>query len=584
MFKKVILSSLVLFALHSCVDTRDLSKNIVISHILSNPDGLHPFNDNSVMRSFIFQYTQKSLVKLDLESLEYIPSLAKSMPKISEDGLRFEYELREDIRWDDGSQVTAKDVEFTTKLQLCPLTDNAQIRGNYTSVIKDIELDPTNPLKFTMVAFGKNVTSKSIFSEVWIQQQSHWDPKGVLDDLTFENIHSENFKEKKEWSDWFNAFNHGDNRYKPERLVGLGPYQVSDWVTGSYIIVERKDNWWGREDSSIYNQSYPEEIIFKIIKDDASVFLSLKSEELDATNRIGTTKLFKLQGHDYFNENYHSDFLNQYTYYYAGMNTRPDGVKRKAFFTDVRVRRAMAHLVPVEEIIEVLLLGEGSRQVSNVSNLKKVFNDTLDVINLDLEKAKQLLTDAGWVDTDNDNIRDKVVNGEKLQLSFEFSYMSSAASKETALMIKESMWRAGVDVKPNPMDFTLFYKNAQEHDFDMMLGGWGGSASYSNPFQLWHTSSWVNKGSNFCGFGDAYSDSLIDAANAAIDPEMHRDAMWKLQAKIYQDQPYIFMYSPKRKIVIHKRFDNTKMYFEKPGFILNNFSLKENYQNLTPTP
>ena len=122
----------------------------------------------------------------------------------------------------------------------------------------------------------------------------------------------------------------------------------------------------------------------------------------------------------------------------------------------------------------------------------------------------------GWIDTDDNNIRDKIVNGEKLQLSFELSYMSSPASKETALMIKESMWRAGVEVKPNPMDFTLFYKNAQEHDFDMMLGGWGGSASYSNPYQLWHTSSWANKGSNFCGFGDAESDSLIGAANMQL--------------------------------------------------------------------
>ncbi|MGC6470957.1 MAG: ABC transporter substrate-binding protein [Flavobacteriales bacterium] len=584
MLKKILIVITSIVILGGCIDTRDLSKNIVVSHILSNPDGLHPFNDNSVMRSFIFQYTQKSLVKLDLETLEYIPYLVKKLPVISEDGLVYEYELKDNLRWDDGTQVTAKDVEFTTKLQLCPLTDNTQIRGNYSSVIKSIELDPNDPLKFTMVAFGKNVTNKSIFSEIWIQQKSHWDPNGILDDLTFEAIHNPNFEEKKEWSDWFNAFNHGDNRYKPERLVGLGAYQVSDWVTGSYIIVKRKDNWWGQGDISKYNKNFPEEIIFKIIKDDASVFLSLKSEELDATNRIGTTKLFKLQGHEYFNKNYDSDFLNQYTYYYAGMNTRPDGVKRKAFFKDVRVRRAMAHLIPIDEIIEVLLMGEGSRQVSNVSNLKKVFNDTLEVIDLDLEKAKQLLTDAGWVDTDGNNIRDKVINGEKLQLSFEFSYMSSAASKETALMIKESMWRAGVDVKPNPMDFTLFYKNAQEHDFDMMLGGWGGSASYSNPFQLWHTSSWVNKGSNFCGFGDAYSDSLIDAANSAIDPEIHRDAMWKLQAKIYEDQPYVFMYSPKRKIVIHKRFDNTKMYYEKPGFILNNFSLKESYQNMTPTP
>ena len=584
MYKNLLTVIISIVLLSACVDNRDLSKNIVIAHISSNPDGLHPFNDNSVMRSFIFEHTQKTLVKLDLESLEYMPSLVKTLPKISEDGLRYHYELRDDVKWEDGSELTADDVVFTAKLQICPLTDNANVRGNYSSVIKNVILDPDNPKKFTMVAFGKNVTNANIFSEVYIQQKSNWDPEGVLDDLTFEEIHNPNFKEKKEWSDWFNAFNHGDNRYQPERLVGLGPYQISEWETGSYIIAKKKENWWGDNDTLIYNQNYPEEIIFKIITDDASVFLSLKSQELDATNRVGTSKLFKLQKHEYFNENYHSDFLNQYSYYYAGLNTRPDGIKRKKFFTDVKVRRAMAHLVPVDEIIEVLLHGEGSRQVAQLSNLKKNYNDTLKLIELDVEKAKKLLDEAGWIDTDDDNVRDKMVNGEKLQLSFELSYMSGAASKETALMIKESMWRAGVEVNPNPMDFTLFYKNAQEHDFDMMLGGWGGSASYSNPYQLWHTSSWANKGSNFCGFGDAFSDSLIDAANAAIDSEEHRHAIWQLQAKIYEDQPYVFMYSPKRKIVIHKRFDNANMYYEKPGFVLHNFKLKDSYINQTPMP
>ena len=88
----------------------------------------------------------------------------------------------------------------------------------------------------------------------------------------------------------------------------------------------------GDADSSIYNQNYPEEIIFKIIKDDAAVFLSLKSQELDATNRIGTSKLFKLQKHDYFNDAYHSAFMNQYSFYYLGMNMRPDGIKKEKLF------------------------------------------------------------------------------------------------------------------------------------------------------------------------------------------------------------------------------------------------------------
>ena len=84
MFKRILGLIAIVSVLASCVEKRDLSKNIVVSHILSNPDGLHPFNDNSVMRSFIFNYTQKSLVKLDLESLEYVPSLAKNLAEISE--------------------------------------------------------------------------------------------------------------------------------------------------------------------------------------------------------------------------------------------------------------------------------------------------------------------------------------------------------------------------------------------------------------------------------------------------------------------------------------------------------------------
>ena len=59
--------------LTACVNKRDLSKDIVVAHILDNPDGLHPFNDNSVMRSFIFNYTQKSLVKLDLKAWSMSP-------------------------------------------------------------------------------------------------------------------------------------------------------------------------------------------------------------------------------------------------------------------------------------------------------------------------------------------------------------------------------------------------------------------------------------------------------------------------------------------------------------------------------
>ena len=584
MTKKIFILFLGILLLNSCVEERDLSINTVVQHISIQPDGLHPFNSNSSVRTFIFQYTQKTLIKLDMESLEYIPTLVEDMGEISEDGLKYTYIIKEGIRWDDGTPLTAEDVAFSVKIMLCPLTNNTHFRSNYSSVIKSIELDKINPLKFTMHAQKLHVENKFVFSELYLVQKSVWDPNRVLDDITFEQLLNEKFDEKyvtEKISDYFTSYNSDDNSYVPEKLVGLGPYQVSEWERGQYITIKRKENWWGEGDSSIYNQNYPEKIIFKIITDDAAVYLSLKNQSIDVSNRIGTTKLIKLQERKYFNDNYTSDFVDRYAYSYIGLNCKADGIEHKKFFTDKNIRRAVAHTVPIDDIIEIMLHGKATRLPANISPLKKTFNDTLKLIPLDIEKAKEMFEKAGWTDTDGDNIRDKIVDGEKLQFTFKLSYMQSPITKEIVLIIKESMYKAGINAIPTPMDFTLFYKNAQEHKFDAMLGGWGGSASYSNPMQLWHTSSWVTKGSNFCGFGDAESDALIEEANTSLDFEKHKAALWKLQAKIYNEQPYIFMYASKNKIAIHKRFDNRNMYTERPGIILNN--LKLNHKNYAPT-
>ena len=140
-------------------------------------------------------------------------------------------------------------------------------------------------------------------------------------------------------------------------LEGLGAYQVTEWEASQYITLERKPvaphktfrpeqdgEWWGKNDNSIYSNAYPDKIIFKVIKEDASTYLALKSQEIDVTTRIGTIKLMKLQEREYFNNNYHSEFKNRYAYNYIGLNMKPDGIKHKPFFVDQKVSRAMAYL------------------------------------------------------------------------------------------------------------------------------------------------------------------------------------------------------------------------------------------------
>ena len=86
--------------------------------------------------------------------------------------------------------------------------------------------------------------------------------------------------------------------------------------------------------------------------------------------------LMKLREREYFNNNYDSDFLDRYGISYIGLNMKPDGIKHKPFFVDKKVRRAVAHMIPIDEIIEVMMHGKANRQASNVSPLKKTYNDT----------------------------------------------------------------------------------------------------------------------------------------------------------------------------------------------------------------
>jgi peptide/nickel transport system substrate-binding protein len=267
-----------------------------------------------------------------------------------------------------------------------------------------------------------------------------------------------------------------------------------------------------------------------------------------------------------------------------GFNTRPDGVEHKEYFTDKRVRRAVAMLISVDEINDVLNKGKSQRQVGPVSPLKKAYHDGLPLIQRDVIGAKKLLEEAGWTDTDGDNILDKVIDGEKTSFEFDLHYMTTTVTwKDEAGMIAEYLYEAGLKCNIVPMDFAVLYDRAKNHKFDAMLAAWGGNATPSDYTQLWHTGSWASKGSNFPGFGNADSDALIDSIKYTIDDTKRIPMIKRLQETIYEEQPYVFLFSATRRNVIHKRFGNADMYFERPGVLINNFKLLSGGSITTPS-
>ncbi|MDQ3072275.1 MAG: ABC transporter substrate-binding protein, partial [Bacteroidota bacterium] len=130
----------------------------------NDPRTLHPTNlvdENAVV---IFTYTQGTLTRRDLDTKKSIPLLVEALPEISRDGLRYTYTIREGVKWDDGSPLTAADVLFTLKAIKSPLTDNVH-KSTYFN-IKGLEIDSANPRRFTMVAKTIHFKNPYVFDEL----------------------------------------------------------------------------------------------------------------------------------------------------------------------------------------------------------------------------------------------------------------------------------------------------------------------------------------------------------------------------------------------------------------------------------
>jgi len=553
-------------------------ENTVVYHMIGDPDDMHPANGNSATRSMLHMYTQNYVIASDLIELKGgRPDVVKAMPEVSENQLEFTYELRDEPAWDNGEQLTVEDIIFTFKAIKCKLTNNPHAKP-YLENLKEIVVDPTNPRKFTTVMKRKYIQNIVFLTDYPLLQESYWDKGKVLRNYTFAQLDDASFDaaSKKDLNAWATEFNSPKYSRNPEFLVGMGAYRFADWKPGqSYTLVKKENHWTSKVmEPNAYQTAYPDRIIFKNNSDNNSQMLEFKAQAMDGSTWLDTKILLELQKDPNFNQNYHSRSTNTYNYSYMAFNCRPDGVEHKKLFDDKRVRRAIAKLVPLDDINAVLNNGLNTRMVGPVSPLKQEYNRDLALIDYDLEGARALLNEAGWSDTDGDNILDKVVDGQKTKLEFNLHYMTSTVSwKDMAQMISEALYEAGIKCNIVPLDFAIHYDLARNHKFDAMLASWAGSSVPEDFTQIWHSASWASKGSNFSGFGNAKSDALIDSIKYTIDPALRNPMVKELQAMIYEEQPYVFLYAANRRNAIHKRFGNAHMYFERPGILINNWKL-----------
>ncbi len=571
----------------SCGDststTSDKVDDTVITHQLSDPEEMTPLNANDNGSTIISYAIFQNLLHIDFKTNQIVPVLAKERPVITkqDDGrVTVDMEIRPEAKWDNGEAITGNDVAFSFKVLKNPETKSKALKPYFDKVM-DVIVDKENPKKFTILYAEPYMIIESSLSDFYIIPSYVYDPDNIMAKFTVKELYEDakgakelkNNAEIKRFAEQYNG-----PKFQREVVIGSGPYNFDRWETNQRVVVTLKKDWWGHSvpDKNHWFEAYPSKIIYESINDLATATVALKGEKLDAMYGIKNKDFVDdLRKSDNFKAKYNTFTPPKFSYDYLAINLRLEK------FKDVRTRKAMAHIMNVPQLIESYCYGLGE-PVSCFTHpsLKERLNPNVKPYPHDLEKAKALLAEAGWKDSNSDGTLDQEFDGKVEDFTITLNYNSGNKRRETACLIfQEAARKVGVKVEVVSLDWGVITENLKVHKFETVVLGWISSPFESDPKQIWHTDSANEEGSNYTGFGNAASDQLIEDLRVELDPQKRYKMYHKLHQIIHDEIPYIFLLAEKERIAIHSRFGNSYGSGIRPGYWTNGFTVSQPVAN-----
>lgn len=546
--------------------------------LADDPGRLCPiFASNIAAAREVYPYLFLQLGEYNPETLSLSPILAKSVPEPTtiiegknKGGIRIEYEILPDAVWVDGSPITAEDYLFTLKAVGLPIV-NAELWRNSLSKITEVNILSDDKKKFEVI-FKEDYSSALELSISIEFLPSHlYDKEGSLGKIPLSDFYN---KEKidqiiaQDSSLVRFAENFNDREFHVNLSSGSGPYTLSEWRTDQYILLSKKENWWGSNyPERPFLRGYPDEILFQIVPDETTALTLLKDGSLDVMTIKVTENFTNINADAQLSEKleFHTPQLTNY--YYIALNNR------NPFLSDKRVRKALAHIIDVDNLIETQEANQGKRTVGIVPPFRPEYNKTLTPIEYDIAKARDLLQEAGWSDTDEDQILDKVIDGERKNLSLTFHVFKSTLGQRIGLIAKESAKKVGIDIEIIQIEFRTFFRNNWKNfDYDMAPMRRVLQVSKTDPYNVWHSDNAKINGGNTIGYVNKEIDRLIEDINNTEDEKESDQYFRKIQEIMYEDQPCIFLYSPVSRIITSKRVEPL-ISVKRPGYFVNSFQM-----------
>jgi peptide/nickel transport system substrate-binding protein len=320
-------------------------------------------------------------------------------------------------------------------------------------------------------------------------------------------------------------------KLEAEPVVG-GPYEIVERTRGQQIVLRRRKSWSHVNGTQVRDEPFFAEIRFRIIEDPNTSLLALKSDEIDE---------MMLQPEQWTTQTTDAEFYARNT-----KATAPEWVSfhfgwniGTPYFADRRVRRAMTYAFDHDRMRDKLCYGLYAPCAGPfAANSWMAAGLKLEPSKQDLDKAEALLDEAGWVDRDNDGVRDKEIDGKLVPFEFSMLVNQQPHRIKICTLLKENLDQIGIRMNVRPLEATVLQQLTQEKKFQAYFGGWGSGTDPDSSENIWAT----NAGRNFVGYSNPEVDRLYVEGRREFDKAKRAEKYGRIQQILSEDQPYTWLY------------------------------------------
>ena len=465
---------------------------------LQNVDSLNVTVGGLVIDYEIWNLIWPFLTDMAAKDFSPQPSMAESWTS-SADKLTWTYKMRKGMKWSDGEAMNAEDVKYTIdRANTEQWNSHISITANLTATVVDADTleiktsvpDPRLP------ALGAYIIPKHIYEKV------------SADDMP---------------------------NYTAEDKIGGGPFML-DEVQKDFTRLVKNPNWFGKKPAM-------DEVIFRFYADANAQFQALKSGEIDALDGVPEQSYATLKDSGTIT----GIAGNQGGFSELSMNSGCSSVPGDGnpALTDKKVRQAINYAIDRDLLVEKTLVGHGTPGTAIVPSADPAWDLKVPdgkLFSYNPDKAKSLLDEAGWKDSNGDGVRDK--DGNELKLRF-FDRSEGDGGKNTDFLtgwLKD----VGIATEVTTMDDDALAAVIGQNEFDIFTWGW---VPFVDPDAelSYFTKSQATSDPEVVGYNDANwcsdeYDKLYEQQHVELDAAKRHDIVQKMLEIMYDDAPYAVLY------------------------------------------